>query len=80
MIGSTLLFMTCYVTGAGVDYDPKQQATVRKYVFILLRADTLLSLIAFVAGIAIKIFNSVVISDMLLLTQGRIQGRVIGVK
>ena len=27
MIGSTLFFMTCHVTGAGVEYDPKQQAT-----------------------------------------------------
>ena len=27
MIGSTLYFMTCHVTGAGVEYDPKQQAT-----------------------------------------------------
>ena len=26
MIGSTLFFMTCHVTGAGVEYDPKQQA------------------------------------------------------
>ena len=27
MIGSTLFFMTCHVRGAGVEYDPKQQAT-----------------------------------------------------
>ena len=27
MIGSTLFFVTCHVTGAGVEYDPKQQAT-----------------------------------------------------
>ena len=28
MIGSTLFFITCHVTGAGVEYDLKQQATV----------------------------------------------------
>ena len=28
MIGNTLFFMTCHVTGAGVEYDQKQQATV----------------------------------------------------
>ena len=27
MIGSALFFMTCHVTGAGVKYDSKQQAT-----------------------------------------------------
>ena len=27
MIGSTLFFMTCHATGAGVEYDPKQQVT-----------------------------------------------------
>ena len=27
MIGSTLFSMTCHVTGAGEEYDPKQQAT-----------------------------------------------------
>ena len=27
MIGSTLFFMTCHVTGAGVEFDPKQQAS-----------------------------------------------------
>ena len=27
MTGSTLFFMTYHVTGAGVEYDPKQQAT-----------------------------------------------------
>ena len=27
MIGSTLFYMTCHVTGTGVEYDPKQQAT-----------------------------------------------------
>ena len=29
MIGSTLFFVTCHVTGAGVEYDPKQQATAK---------------------------------------------------
>jgi len=39
-------------------------------VFTHLRADALLSLTVFVAGITIKIFNSVAISDILFLTAG----------
>jgi len=43
---------------------------VRRYIFTHLRAGALLSLTAFVAGITIKIFNSVAYSDILLLTAG----------